>query len=139
VGFLSIIDEVAERAIKAAQERGEFDNLPGKGKPLVLEDDSMIPEDLRMAYKVLRNSGHLPPEMQQEKDIQRAIDLLEAAPDEQTRVREMNKLNVMVAKMNLTRKRPIHLEKQEYYYDKVLGRVRTAGEAESPADPADKD
>lgn len=131
MGFLKIIDEVAEQAIRKAQEAGEFDDLPGKGKPLALEDDSMVPEDLRMAYKILKNSGHLPPEMQQEKDIQRCIDLLEAAPDEQTKLRQLNKLNVMVAKINMGRKRPIALERQGYYYDKVLGRVRVAGDGKS--------
>ena len=74
MGFLRIIDEVAEKAIREAQRKGEFDNLPGMGKRLVFEDDSMVPEDLRMAYKVLRNSGHLPSEMQEEKDIERALE-----------------------------------------------------------------
>ncbi|WP_461210815.1 DnaJ family domain-containing protein [Desulfocurvus sp. DL9XJH121] len=130
MGFLSIIDEVAERAIKAAQERGEFDNLQGMGRPLVLEDDSMIPEDLRMAYKVLRNSGHLPPEMQQEKDIQRALDLLENCRDEQAKLKQMQKLNLMITKLNMGRKRPIQLEKNDLYYDKVTNRVRVAGSGE---------
>lgn len=128
MGFLKIIDEVAERAIKAAQERGEFDDLPGMGKPLRLEDDSMIPEDLRMAYKILKNSGHLPPEMQQEKDIERAIDLLRDCKDEQARLRQLQKLNFMIAKLNMGRKRPIALEKHDLYYDKISGRIRVAGE-----------
>ncbi|BBD09379.1 DnaJ family domain-containing protein [Desulfovibrio ferrophilus] len=128
MGFLKIIDEVAEQAIRKAQERGEFDALPGRGKPLVFEDDSFVPEDLRMAYKILRNSGHVPPEIQQEKDIQRAVDLLEAAPDEQTRLRQMEKLNLLVVKINMGRRRPIQLEKKEYYYDKVVGKVRVSGQ-----------
>ncbi|WP_420170527.1 DnaJ family domain-containing protein, partial [Paenibacillus larvae] len=39
-----------------------MDNLPGQGKPLVLENWSSVPEDLRLAYKILKNSGHLPEE-----------------------------------------------------------------------------
>jgi len=55
------LDHIAEAAIVAARDRGELDNLPGAGKPLVLDDDSAIPPDLRTAYRILKNSGHLPP------------------------------------------------------------------------------
>lgn len=127
MGFMRIIDEVAEKAIRDAQRRGEFDNLPGMGRRLVFEDDSMVPEDLRMAYKVLRNSGHLPREMQEEKDIERALDLLADCKDEQTKLRQLEKLNFMIRKINMGRKRPINLERNEYYLDKVTGRVRVAG------------
>ena len=128
MGFLRIIDEVAEKAIQDAQRRGEFDNLPGMGRRLVFEDDSMVPEDLRMAYKVLRNSGHLPREMQEEKDIERALDLLNDCKDEQTKLRQLEKLNFMIRKINMGRKRPINLERNEYYLDKVTGRVCVAGQ-----------
>ena len=130
MGFLRIIDEVAEKAIREAQRKGEFDNLPGMGKRLVFEDDSMVPEDLRMAYKVLRNSGHLPSEMQEEKDIERALDLLAQCKDEQTKLRQLEKLNFMIRKINMGRKRPICLERNEYYLDKITGRVRVSGQEE---------
>ena len=128
MGFLRIIDEVAEKAIRDAQRRGEFDNLPGMGRRLVFEDDSMVPEDLRMAYKVLRNSGHLPREMQEKKDIERTLDLLADCKDEQTKLRQLEKLNFMIRKINMSRKRPVNLERNEYYLDKVTGRVRVAGQ-----------
>lgn len=128
MGFLRIIDEVAEKAILAAQRRGEFDNLRGMGRRLELEDDSMIPEDLRMAYKILRNSGHLPPEMEQEKEIQRALDLLEDCKDEQTKLRQLEKLNFLVAKINMGRKRPIALDRNEFYLDKITGKIKVAGQ-----------
>ena len=60
----SVIQSIAEQRIAEAQQQGAFDNLPGAGRPLQLEDDSHIPPELRMAYKVLRNAGCLPPEMQ---------------------------------------------------------------------------
>ncbi len=50
---------VAEEKIREAERRGMFDNLPGAGKPLLLEDDSHIAPELRMAYTILKNSGHL--------------------------------------------------------------------------------
>ena len=53
---------VAEEKIRDAERNGAFENLPGAGKPLRLEDDSHIAPELRMAYTILKNSGHLEPE-----------------------------------------------------------------------------
>lgn len=62
-------EKLAEQRIQEALERGEFDNLELKGKPLNLEDLSGVPEDLRMGFKILKNAGILPEEMQLKKDI----------------------------------------------------------------------
>ena len=50
---------LAERKIKEAMEQGQFDNLPGRGRPQKLEDLSQLPEDLRLAYIILSNSGYM--------------------------------------------------------------------------------
>jgi len=55
---------LAERLIIEAQQHGAFDDLPGKGKPLSMEDLSGVPEELRMGYKLLKNAGYLPPELE---------------------------------------------------------------------------
>ena len=115
---------IAEKRIKEAMQQGQFDNLPGKGKPLVFEDDSMIPEDLRMAYKILKNAGFIPPELQTEKEIRQAVDLLENLDDEKQRYRQVTKLNVLITKMNMMRKRPINLEVNQVYYRKIVERVK---------------
>ncbi len=115
---------IAEKRIKEAMQQGQFDNLPGKGKPLVFEDDSMIPEDLRMAYKILKNAGFIPPELQTEKEIRHAVDLLENLEDEKQRYRQVTKLNVLITKMNMMRKRPINLEANQVYYRKIVERVK---------------
>ncbi len=115
---------IAEKRIKKAMQQGQFDNLPGKGKPLVFEDDSMIPEDLRMAYKILKNAGFLPPELQTEKEIKQAVDLLESLEDEKQRYRQVTKLNVIITKMNMMRKRPVNLEVNQVYYRKIVERVK---------------
>ncbi|HLS85541.1 MAG TPA: DnaJ family domain-containing protein [Burkholderiales bacterium] len=52
-----IFDLLAEKKIRAAAERGELDDLPGAGRPLELDDDTLVPEDLRMASRILRNAG----------------------------------------------------------------------------------
>jgi len=53
-GILPGYEKIVEQRIKEAMEKGEFENLPGKGKPIPLEDDSHVPEDLRLAYKLLK-------------------------------------------------------------------------------------
>ncbi|NMC50367.1 MAG: DUF1992 domain-containing protein [Desulfovibrio sp.] len=102
-----VFAQIAERRIAEAMDRGEFENLEGAGRTLVFEDDSMVPEDLRMAYKILRNSGYVPPEILEEKEILTAADLLARAPDEQERYRRMQRLHVLVLRANIRRNRPI--------------------------------
>lgn len=52
------LEIIAERKIEEAIERGEFDDLPGAGQPLDLDDlDPSLPEELRLAYRILKNAG----------------------------------------------------------------------------------
>ncbi len=71
-----LIDRLAEENILAAARRGEFDDLTGAGKPLTLEDDSAVPEELRAAYRLLKNAGCLPPEQQMRNEIRQIEGLL---------------------------------------------------------------
>jgi hypothetical protein len=64
-----MFDRVAERKIAEAVARGELDNLPGAGRPLELDDDALIPEELRLAYRILKNGGFVPAEVQTLNDI----------------------------------------------------------------------
>jgi hypothetical protein len=76
-----------------------------------------------MAYKMLKNAGFIPPELQNEKEIKAATDLLESLEDEQERYRQIQKVNLMVTKINMSRKRPINLERDQIYYRKVVERT----------------
>jgi hypothetical protein len=64
-----MFDLIAERKIQEAIERGELADLPGAGRPLELEDDALIPEDLRLAYRILKNAGYVPPEVEALNEI----------------------------------------------------------------------
>ena len=119
----SVIQLVAERRIEEAQSQGLFDNLPGAGKPLEIEDLSHVPEDMRMAYNILRNAGCLPPELEERKEINRLIDLLEHCEDEQERLRQMQKVRFMVTQAKIRFQRPMHLEQDDPYYDRLLDRL----------------
>ncbi len=121
--MIRFIQQLAEEQIKKAQQEGQFDNLEGKGKPLPEDDALMVPPELRMAYRILKNAGCLPPELQAEKDIQTAMDLLETMQDEQERYRQIQKLNLMITKLNMGRRRPVCFEKDQVYYRKVVERI----------------
>lgn len=58
-----MFDLLAERRIAEAIARGELEGLPGEGRPLELDDDPLVPEDLRAAYRILKNAGIAPPEV----------------------------------------------------------------------------
>lgn len=62
-------DKLVESIIKEAMERGDFDDLPGKGKPIDLSAYFDTPEDVRMAYAVLKNAGMTSREVELLKEI----------------------------------------------------------------------
>ena len=114
---------IAERKIREAMERGELDDLPGEGKPLELEDLRGVPEDLRMAYKLLKNAGYTPEEVAAQKEIARTEDLLAGLTDEQERLKAIRKINLLVSKLNLNRNRPVNIEVEQKYYHQVMDRI----------------
>jgi hypothetical protein len=81
------LQRLAESKIRAAMERGEFDDLPGRGKPLVLEDLSGVPAELRMGFKLLRNAGCLPPELEARREAARLGALIATTGDPEERRR----------------------------------------------------
>lgn len=78
---MSMFARIAEAKITAGMERGEFDGLPGSGKPLELEDLSRVPPHLRAGYKLLRNAEVLPPEVELRREIYSLGGLIDAATD----------------------------------------------------------
>ena len=63
-------EKIAEEKIKEAMERGEFDNLPGSGKPLrKLDSYFATPESVRLGYSILNNSGFVPEEVSLLREI----------------------------------------------------------------------
>jgi hypothetical protein len=115
--------KIVEERIREAQRNGEFDNLPGQGKPLALEDDSNIPEDLRIAYKILRNADCLPPEILDKKEIHQMQDLLAGIPDEKERYTLIKKINYRIMKLNMMGKKSPLLEEQQIYYKKIIDKT----------------
>ena len=82
-----ILRAIAENKIQEAMKAGLFDNLPGRGRPLVLEDLSGMPPEMRLGYLLLKNANVLPEEMQVRKELLSLREMLEACGDEEARVR----------------------------------------------------
>lgn len=60
---------LAESLIQEAMARGEFDDLPGRGRPLDLSEYFSAPEEWRAAYALLKNAGLLPREVELMQEI----------------------------------------------------------------------
>ncbi len=83
----------AEQKIQEAIQQGAFDDLPGFGKPLKLDDLSHVPAELRLAYRILKNSNFLPPELELRKEMLTLDDLLRCCqtdPERETLRRRRN-------------------------------------------------
>ena len=118
-------EKIIESRIKKAQDDGAFEDLPGSGKPLDLEDDRHIPEELRMAHKILKNADCTPPEIQLRKEIRTTEDLLAGMTDTGQKYRTIKKLNYLVLKLNAMRNTNTSFDIPQRYYAEVVDRIET--------------
>jgi len=118
-----LLEAMAENKIREAMARGEFENLPGAGKPLRLEDDSMIPDDLRVAYKILRNAGCIPPELEVRKEIVTLRDLLRTIEDEEGKRAKIREHNYKLMKLGIMRRRMVTLDEFPEYKERILRKM----------------
>ena len=94
---------LVEQRIKQAQAKGEFDNLEGNNKPLKFSDNN-IPEELRLAHKIMKNAGFIPPEVELKKKIKNTEDLLDNANyDSEDQRKIQKKLNYYLMKLDTIR------------------------------------
>lgn len=91
---------ISEDRIKKAYKDGEFDNLPGLGKPLQLEDMSGIPEELRMAYKLLKNAGYTQEECQLRQEMVTFENLIKKCDDSGEKENLQKNLNEKLIRFN---------------------------------------
>jgi len=91
-----LIDQLAEQRIREAAGQGAFDDLTGAGQPLSLDDDVAVPAELRAAYRLLKNAGYLPPELQLRRDIVEAEQLLALAEQAEERASHSRRLRYLM-------------------------------------------
>src|SRR5437879_6730183 len=118
-GAVSFMHRIAEQRILEAHREGVFDNLPGKGKPLELEDLSWVPEDLRIGYHILKNAHVLPPEAELLKDIHTIEDLLKHVEDEGQRRALAKSIQSKLISLDLIKRRSMSMTTLRDYNRKL--------------------
>jgi hypothetical protein len=107
-----MLDFLAEQKLQEAVSRGELDDLPGHGQPLELDDDRLIPEDLRLAYRILKNAGFVPSEVEHLSEIAQLENLvLQNDVDAAARSKALRKLALLRARID------------NRYYEKALAKL----------------
>lgn len=96
-----MFDKIVEQLLREAAARGEFDDLPNKGKPIDLTAYFDTPEHIRVAQSVLKNAGILPREAELLQEIAALKEQLSAGPDQATRVRLEKNLREKQLQFNL--------------------------------------
>ena len=122
--MLNGFEKIVEERIREAQRRGLFDNLEGAGRPLPRDQiGERVPEDLRLAYRMLKNADCLPPELELKKDIRQAEELLAGIQDAAERYRTLKRLNFLILKLNTLRQGAVAHEMPQHYHDRLLDRI----------------
>ena len=124
-GAVPLFQRLAEQRILEAQRRGEFDDLPGKGKPLELEDLTWVPDELRIGYIVLKNAHVLPPEAELLKDIHILEDLLKHVDEEGERKALAKSLQWKVIRLDMLKRRSMKLNTVRDYTRKLITKLQT--------------
>lgn len=82
---MKLLDALVEQRIAAAAARGAFDDLPGAGVPQELDDDLLVPDEVRVANRILKNAGFVPPAVEQLRSLRHLQDELRATGDRASR------------------------------------------------------
>jgi len=118
-----LFEIIAEQKIRAAIERGEFAALPGQGRPLDLSEDPLVPEELRMAYRLLKNAGFIPPELEARKEIRQLEQLIQGLGLGAERSKALRKLQLLSAKLAESRRGRENLRLEADYFDRLIKRL----------------
>ncbi|HXX54311.1 MAG TPA: DnaJ family domain-containing protein, partial [Thermodesulfovibrionales bacterium] len=104
---VDIFAKIAEERIRRAIEDEEFANLPNAGKPLTFDDETWIPEDMRLSYRILKNAGCIPPELEKRREILNLKVLLDTLDDDKERMKKLRELNFRMMEFNIMKGRPM--------------------------------
>ncbi len=113
---------LAEQRIQEALERGELSDLPGSGEPLDLTEDPLVPEDQRMANRILKNAGFAPPEVGLRREIGELRSQLELL-DEGERDRAWKRLCLLMTRLSLLRGEAVNLSLESEYWEQLKQRM----------------
>lgn len=102
-----LLQHLVEQRIAQAAAEGAFENLPGQGKPLDLDDAPLVPEELRVAHRILKNAGYLPPEIAELREITELGALMRFATGEDERRRASTRLALLCARLEAAGRRSL--------------------------------
>jgi hypothetical protein len=115
------VDAVVEERIQEAVRRGDFDHLPGAGQPLDLDDPPLVPPELRVANRMLKNSGFVPPEILERREIAELEASIALLADVAARKRALVKLAVLRTRLGARRGRNLALN--AHYERKLIEKL----------------
>jgi hypothetical protein len=116
---MSVLDALAEARIEEAMREGAFDDLPGAGRPLDLDDDRFVPEDVRAAYRILKNAGFVPPEIEARRERAHLAMLIARLDDDGARRHALAKLALLEARLDPATARAL---RSGVYRDRLISR-----------------
>ena len=122
---MDLLDQLAEARIAEALARGDFEDLLGAGRPLELDDDALVPEELRVAYRVLKNAGYAPEEVRLLGELRSAEALILQATRPEERTAATARLRLLLDRLGAGRAGSLRL--QQEYYERLLERLDGAG------------
>jgi hypothetical protein len=114
-------DRIVEQRIADAAARGEFDGLPGQGAPLELDDDRLVPDDLRVAYRLLRNAGYVPEEVRLLGELGSVEQLLRQATRDDERAAASARLRLLLDRVGCSRGGS--MQAQAAYFERLLAKL----------------
>jgi hypothetical protein len=123
--MFTVLHKIAERKIEQAIAEGRGPDLSHwKNRPLPEDNMQNVPADLRIAYRMLKNSGYIPEELALRKEIVRTEELLTDAVGEREKYNQLKKMNYLKFKLECNRGRPLYIDEDSPYYGKVVDRVK---------------
>jgi hypothetical protein len=122
---VDIIDQIVEQRISEAIARGDFVDLPGEGRRLELEDDRLVPEELRVAYRIMKNAGYVPDELRLFAELRSAEQLLMQARHAEERVAAGARLRVLLERLGSGR--AVTMQVQSQYFEQLVERLGRGG------------
>jgi len=125
---MGLLDDIVEQRLAEAATRGEFDDLPGAGRPLPQEpDDPFVAPELRMAYRILKNAGFVPEEVRLRREIHDVETLIREAADADAREAASRRLRLLMNRLGAGRGGSLVL--QQAYYEQMVERLSVEGQA----------
>lgn len=117
-----IFELIAERKIREAMDRGEFDNNPLQGKPLPKDTLDGVPSDIRIVYKILKNANIIPEELELRKGINALQEMLLLCECDEEKITLQREMNEKMMRYSLLMERRLGRTFDPKYSSRVLRR-----------------